>query len=77
MIDRAYNCVMRSLANTRSTAGPGTPPPFVLRPVTLVCSSCQRDQGVQTLDPENIGFCVECLDRSRFIEVNDELGGEC
>jgi hypothetical protein len=68
---------MRSLANTRSMAGPGTPPPFVLRPVTLVCSSCQRDQDVQTLDLENIGVCVECLDRSRSIEVDEELGGEC
>ncbi|HWO18869.1 MAG TPA: hypothetical protein VNO30_08835 [Kofleriaceae bacterium] len=68
---------MKSLANTHSTAGPDSPPPFALRPVTLGCSSCQREQDVQTLDLENIGFCVVCLDRSRSVAVDGELGGEC
>lgn len=42
--------------------------------IKLACSACQSHRRVRKLD-EHIGFCRDCLDRSRVVADYD-LGGE-
>ena len=77
---RAYNDLMRAPRKPSVSVRPkmwrGPRSLFRRSHAELGCVGCHGQRSIRTVVLGMLGFCGECLDRSRLVPF-DELGGEC